>query len=99
MSDLVDAADQRILQRLALRDWPEAAAARVVSVSVVGNRAEVALLVDGDHGCWMYFRRDDLGWSETVAGNGPVVGWDHPEHIQWRDDGGSPGGAESASTT
>jgi hypothetical protein len=53
-----------------------------VSVSVAGARAEVALLVNGNHGCWTYFLRGDQGRHETECGNGPTVNWDDPTFIQ-----------------
>lgn len=74
-----------MLERLALGDWPPEAGAHVLSVTVVGNRAEVALLVNGDDGRWMYFRRDDEGWAETISRNGPTSGWDTPTVIEWAD--------------
>jgi hypothetical protein len=87
--------DRRILERLALDDWSPKAGAQVVSVSVAEARAEVALLVNGDYGYWMYFLRGDQGWYETESGNGPTIDWDDPTFIQWGDepdpsDSGSP---------
>jgi hypothetical protein len=77
--------DRRVLERLALGDWSPEANAQVVSVTLSGNRAEVALLVNGDYGYWVYFQRDDEGWCETVSGNGPTSGWDDPTFIEWGD--------------
>jgi hypothetical protein len=79
--------DQKRLERLALADWSEPARAEVVSMTVSGDRAEVALLVNGDYQYWIYFQRDSQGWRETVTGNAPTSGWDEPGAIQWdRDD-------------
>ena len=51
------------LERLALGGWGDAAEAQVVSVTVAGNRAEVALRVDA-YEYWMYFKRGvDGSWS------------------------------------
>jgi hypothetical protein len=86
VADRVDIADRRTLERLALAEWSEAADARVVSVTVVGNRAEVALVVNGDYEYWAYFQCDEQGWYETVAGVGPTVDWDDPSNIQWGED-------------
>jgi hypothetical protein len=86
MSDVVGADDRQRLERLALADWSEAASAEVVSLTVAGDRAEVALLVNGDYEYWMYFQRDSRGWCETVTGNAPTAGWDDPRSIQWRSD-------------
>ncbi len=83
MPDPDEDADRRTLQRLALAEWNEKAAAQVISVTVIGNRAEVALVVNGDYEYWSYFQRDEEGWRETVEGNGPIVGWEHPGDIEW----------------
>lgn len=76
-------ADRRTVQRLALSEWSPQAAARVVSVGVVGRRAEVALVVNDGYEYWAYFRRDDAGWHQTIEGNGPVVGWKNPDDVEW----------------
>lgn len=83
MSAAFEDADRRTLLRLALAEWPQAAAARVVSVAVVGNRAEVALVVNDSYEYWAYFQRDDQGWLGTVEGNSPTCGWEDPNAIQW----------------
>jgi len=67
----------------ALAGWPEAARARVVSVEVRGDRAEVVIDTDSPYPCWIYCQRSDDGWHVTVGGNGPCVGWDDPTEIQW----------------
>src|SRR4051794_22555041 len=59
MPEPARAEDRRILERLALAEWSEDADARIVSVTVAGDRAEVALVVNGDHDHWTYFQRDD----------------------------------------
>jgi hypothetical protein len=81
--DGLDDAERLSLERLALAEWPEAAAARVVSVTVVGDRAEVVEVVNGSYDYWAYFRRDEHGWHETVEGNGPTLDWDAPSAIEW----------------
>jgi hypothetical protein len=86
MPEEAQAGDRRLLDRLAVGDWPPDADAQVVSVTVAGARAEVALLVNGDYGYWMYFKRDDQGWCETVSGNRPTHGWDDPTVIEWGED-------------
>jgi hypothetical protein len=85
MPEEAHAEDRRVLDRLALGDWPPGADAQVVSVTVAGGRAEVALLVNGDYGYWMYFQREDQAWCETASGNGPTNGWDDPTLIEWAD--------------
>jgi len=52
-------------------------------VTLVGDRAEVVLTVNGDYESWTYYRRDSDGWHETVSGNGPTVGWEDPRALQW----------------
>ena len=68
----------------ALAGWPEGARARVVSVEIRGDRAEVILDTNSDYPYWVYCHRSDEGWQVTVDGNGPCVGWDDPVKIQWR---------------
>ena len=71
------------LERLALGGWGEEAAAQIVSVTVVGDRAEVALLVTG-YEYWMYFVRvRDGSWSEVASSNAPTSGWDDPSLLEW----------------
>jgi hypothetical protein len=78
------AAERLELRRLALEDWPEAAGARVRSVIVAGERAEVALVVSGYYEYWTYYVRDEHGrWTEVVSGNGPTHGWQDPTVIEW----------------
>ncbi|HET6874590.1 MAG TPA: hypothetical protein VFH70_07420 [Acidimicrobiales bacterium] len=67
----------------ALDGWPEAAQARVVSVDIRGDRAEVVLDTEPSYPYWIYCRRSDQGWEVTVGGNGPCEGWDDPARIQW----------------
>ena len=55
-------------------------------MTIAGNRAEVALVVNGDYGYWMYFQRADEGWCKTVSGNGRTVDWDDPSGIQREND-------------
>ena len=83
MTDVGGSGDRRTLERLALAEWLERAAARVVSVTVVGDRAEVTLFVANDYEYWVYFQREHQGWHETVSGNAPTTGWDDPKATQW----------------
>jgi hypothetical protein len=60
-----------------MAEWPDAADARVLAVTVVGHRAEVALTVGGKYEYWVYFQRDDDGqWAEYMSANGASVGWE-----------------------
>jgi hypothetical protein len=86
MTGVKDADDQRTLERLALATWSENADARVVAVTVVGDRAEVALLVADDYEYWVYFQRQAQSWHETVSGNGPTTGWENPSVMPWSTD-------------
>ena len=52
-------------------------------MTVAGDRAEVALTVNGHSDYWMYFQRDRDGWQERVSGNGPTIGWEDPSLIEW----------------
>lgn len=67
----------------ALSGWPKAARAKVVSVEIRGNRAEVVLDTDPHYPYWVYCQRSGKGWQVTIDGNGPCVGWDDPAEIQW----------------
>ena len=87
MSQADGGGDRRTLERLALAEWPEPAGARVIAVTVAGNRAQVVLSVNGDYEHWTYFQRDERGWQETVSGNAPTVDWNEPGTIRWGDDG------------
>ena len=78
--------EQRFLERLALAEWSESATAELVSVTVLGNRAEVGLQVNGGYEYWMYFRRAGGGWREAVTGSGRCIDWDDPTSSQWGDD-------------
>jgi hypothetical protein len=75
--------DRRTLERLALAEWPKAAGAQVRSVTVAGDRAEVALTVNGHYDYRMYYQRSGGAWEERLSGNGPTSGWDDPSAIQW----------------
>jgi hypothetical protein len=83
MSEAAVAADEDDLRRLALSEWSVTARARVVTVTVAGDRAEVALLVNGDYEYWDYYVHFDGAWHPVVGGNGPTWGWDDPRVIQW----------------
>jgi hypothetical protein len=73
-------------QEAALAGWASApsAHARVVSVDVRGNRAEV--LIDTDpshHPDWVYCVRRNGQWFEAVSGNAPSIGWHDPNVLGW----------------
>lgn len=78
-----EAGDRRDLERLALAEWPGQAGVRVQSVTVVGDRAEVALDVNGNYDYWVYYQRDGNGWQEPASGNGPMTDWQNTSVIQW----------------
>ena len=71
--DSVDDAQRQRLERLALADWSEAAGAQVHSVIVVGRRAAVNLLVNGDYEYSEYFQQDESGqWRGSGSSSGHV---------------------------
>ena len=81
---VTDTLDRSLLERLALAGWSPAAGAQIVSVTVVGARAEVVVRLGPGYDDFAYFQRDDAGaWLETVSGNAPTVGWDDPTQIEW----------------
>jgi hypothetical protein len=74
-------------EEAALAGWSSSpsAKARVVSVEIVGDRAEVVIATDDDHdhGDWVYCTRRDGRWREVLSGNGPSDGWSDPDVLQW----------------
>ena len=81
---MTDALERSELQQPALAEWSPAAGAQIVSVTVVGARAQVVVRLGPGYDDFFYFQRDDAGsWSETVSGNGPTVGWDDPTQLGW----------------
>jgi hypothetical protein len=75
-------------------DSPEAAAlatwastpsahARVVSVDIRGDRAEVVIDTDPSHPDWVYCVRRDGRWVDVLSGCGPSSGWDDPDILDW----------------
>lgn len=81
---MTDARDRSELERLALAEWSPAAGARIESVTVVDDRAEVVVRLGPGYDDFTYFQRgDDGAWHEIVSGNGPTVGWDDPAQIEW----------------
>ena len=74
-------------EEAALAGWQStpAAHARVVSTTIIGDRAEVviATVTDPDGQDWVYCVEGDGGWREAVSGSGPCDGWDDPAVIQW----------------
>jgi hypothetical protein len=83
MHEPAAAPDVGELRRLALAEWSARATARVVSVRVHADRAEVALLVDAHYEYWQYYVNYGEGWEGVVDGNGPTDGWDDPKVIPW----------------
>lgn len=71
--------------QVALADWPMEAEARVLSETVVGDRAEVGLRVGSDYEYWVYCKRDAQGhWHEVVSSNAQSVpGWSDPPVMEW----------------
>ena len=39
--------------------------------------------VEPNYPYWVYCVRRDGRWREIVSGNGPTVGWDDPNVIDW----------------
>ncbi len=71
LRDGLDDVERQRLERLALADWSEAAEARVDSVIVLGRRAAVNLLVNGDYEYSVNFRREERGqWYEAGSSSG-----------------------------
>jgi hypothetical protein len=72
----------------ALAGWAStpSAHARVLSVEVVGERAQVVIATvsdpDGDHE-WVYCVRRDKRWHEVMSGSGPSYGWSDPGYLVW----------------
>ena len=72
-------------EEAALATWansPEAHA-RIVSVDVRGDRAEVVIDTDPSYPDYVYCQRRVDGWHEAVSGNGPTDAWDDPSVIAW----------------
>jgi hypothetical protein len=61
----------------ALAGWADSpnANARVVSVTVFEDRAEVVVDVETGYRDWVYCARAAAGWREVSSGNGPYAGW------------------------
>jgi hypothetical protein len=70
-------------EEAALDGWPAASKARVVSVTVKGDRAEVVLDTDPHYPYWVYCVRRNGAWIEGVSGNGPTAGWDDLDEFDW----------------
>lgn len=69
----------------ALAAWQDdpKADARVVETTVRGDRAEVVLELRPAYRYWVYCLREGGSWYEVSSGNGPTIGWDDPNAIQW----------------
>jgi hypothetical protein len=72
-------------QQTALARWEHTpkANARILEITVRGDRAEVVLEVGPGYREWVYCLREGGGWHEVSSGNGPTVGWEDPNTIQW----------------
>jgi hypothetical protein len=81
-----DEAARKALERLALSDYTEAAQAVVDDVVLVGDRAAVILLLNGDYEYSVYFQRGGEGdWQEAGSLSGRTdattlasLDWDQP---------------------
>lgn len=71
-------------QEAALDSWSPAAQARIISTTIRGDRAEVALEVGPSYPYWVYCIRRQGRWFEGNSANGPTIGWDDPDIIGWR---------------
>jgi hypothetical protein len=65
-------------EEAALSGWPTASQARVRSVVVQGDRAEVVVDADPRWTSWVYCVRTRGRWHEAIAESGPTVEWDDP---------------------
>jgi hypothetical protein len=72
-------------EEAALAGWPDASGVRVVSTSVVENRAEVVLDTDPDYRYWVYCVKRHGRWHESVSGNAATEGWEDPTILDWGD--------------
>ena len=68
----------------ALAGWPASAQARILSVDVRGDRAEVVIDTDPSYPYWIYCVKVEGRWHESVTGNGPTDGWDTTNIITWK---------------
>ncbi|HEV2070079.1 MAG TPA: hypothetical protein VGR26_09825 [Acidimicrobiales bacterium] len=67
----------------ALAPWRgPGATVHVRNVDVRDHRAEVILDVAA-YRDFVYCVRRNGRWREAVSGNGPTIGWDDPQRIQW----------------
>jgi len=69
----------------ALAGWREAQSANplVVRVDIRGHRAEVVIDTTPSYLDYVYCIERDGRWREVVSGNGPCVGWDDPDKMEW----------------
>ena len=72
-------------EHVALAGWSSAAQARVVSSTVLEDRAEVVLEVGPAYRYWVYYVKRDDGWIEAGSANGPSEGWEEPHAFDWLD--------------
>ena len=66
-----------------LSGWPVVAKARVVSLDVRGDRAEVVVDTEPSYAYWLYCVRRSGKWRVAVSGNGPTAGWGDPSIFAW----------------
>ena len=69
----------------ALAGWRDTQSAEphVVSVDIRGHRAQVVIDTNPSHRDYVYCIEREGQWREVLSGNGPCVGWDDPEQIEW----------------
>jgi hypothetical protein len=85
MHVMSDASGFESPEAAALAGWagtPDAHA-RVISVTVHGDRAEVVIDTDPSHPDFVYCLRRSGAWFEQVSGNGRTAGWDDPIALDW----------------
>jgi len=72
-------------EEAALAGWSStpSARARVVSVEIVDDRAQIVLAINDDYRDWVYCTRREGRWREGLSGNGPSDGWSNPDVLRW----------------
>ena len=69
----------------ALSGWASTpgAHARVVSVAIRRDRAEVVIDTDPTYPDYVHCVRRDGRWFEVVSSNASTTGWDNPAALDW----------------
>jgi hypothetical protein len=73
-------------EEAALDGWRRTPGAQpfVTSVALRGERAEVVLRhAEQGYTEWVYCVRRNKLWHERASGNGPTIGWDDPDKLEW----------------